>query len=354
MRVIVAILALATTASCAFADPIDLGPGRQPQLAIDSRGRVLLTFARDRSIYLTSSSDNGKTFADPVKVADVKHMDVGMRRGPRIALTRDAIVISAIIGERGGGQDGDLLAWRSTNGGKTWSQPVKVSDAQGSAREGLHALASDGESNLLAVWLDLRSGKAQVFGAPSRDGGKTFEKNQLIYQSPDGHVCECCHPSAAFAASGNIHVIFRNWLAGKRDMWHIASQDAGKTFANASPLDQHAWKLHACPMDGGAIVADEDSFVAAYRSGQMVYLSAGGKESVIGEGTQPTLALGEKGIYCAWLEKGSRLMFRRPFSGDAHALAERAIDPVLAGNGKSAPVLAWENENHVFVEALRE
>ncbi len=32
-----------------------------------------------------------------------------------------AIVISAVVGEKGRGADGDLIAWRSVDGGKTWS-----------------------------------------------------------------------------------------------------------------------------------------------------------------------------------------------------------------------------------------
>ena len=46
----------------------------------------------------------------------------------------------------------------------------------------------------------------------SKDGGQTWSPNFSVYESPDGHICECCHPSAVIAADGAIHVMFRNWL----------------------------------------------------------------------------------------------------------------------------------------------
>src|SRR5436190_12240207 len=85
--------------------PIDLGPGKQPQVAINSAHDILVTFGRDNSIYFTRSSDGGKTFAESTCVAKLKSMPLGMRRGPRIAATKDGIVIAAISAEVGGGKD---------------------------------------------------------------------------------------------------------------------------------------------------------------------------------------------------------------------------------------------------------
>ena len=53
-----------------------------------------------------------------------------MRRGPRIVATQQGIVITAIGGAQGKGKDGDVLAYRSTDKGRTWNGPVKVNDAE--------------------------------------------------------------------------------------------------------------------------------------------------------------------------------------------------------------------------------
>src|SRR5262245_51608162 len=115
--------------------------GRQPVLATDGQ-MVGLAVGRDDGIYFASSRDGGRTFTEPVRVAQTRHRALGLRRGRRIALWGSAIVITGIDGEQGNGKDGDLIAWRSEDGGRTWAGGVRVNDVAGSAREGLHDLAA--------------------------------------------------------------------------------------------------------------------------------------------------------------------------------------------------------------------
>src|SRR5687767_127131 len=138
---------------------------RQPQLATDGK-TVALAFGAGDTVYFARSSDHGQTFSKPVLVANSGKLSLGMHRGPRIAMTPQAIVISAIVGEKGRGEDGDLMAWRSTDGGETWSTGVKVNDVAGAAREGLHAMAYGG-GVLYSTWLDLRSKGMRLYGAAS-------------------------------------------------------------------------------------------------------------------------------------------------------------------------------------------
>ena len=99
--------------------------------------------------------------------------------------SRDAIVISAVAGKRasqgphahGLPENGDLLVWRSADGGRTWSSPSTVNDVAGAAREGLHAMASGAGGLLFTAWLDLREGRTKLYGARSTDGGVTWSKN---------------------------------------------------------------------------------------------------------------------------------------------------------------------------------
>src|ERR1017187_533396 len=123
-------------------------PNRQPQLAA-AGGTVALVFGSGEAIYLARSADNGRSFAAPSKVADLPKMLLGRHRGPRVAMSGKSIVISAIASE-----PGDLLAWRSTDGGRSWSPPTTINDTPKAAREGLHAMVGDAEGHLAAVWLD--------------------------------------------------------------------------------------------------------------------------------------------------------------------------------------------------------
>ena len=103
-----------------------------------------MTFGASGAVYYANSSDGGQKFTAPVEVGAVTKLALGMRRGPRITAGSDAIVVAAI-----GHEDGNVLAWRSTNEGRTWQGPVQVNDAPRDAREGLHALARGPRG---AVW----------------------------------------------------------------------------------------------------------------------------------------------------------------------------------------------------------
>src|SRR5580704_3475678 len=159
-------------------------PYREPQMAA-SQKLVAMAFGAGSAVYVATSTDSGETFSKPVKVAEAAVLPLNRHRGPRIAIVGDAIVVTAVA-------DGELLAWRSADSGKTWSKGVRVSDVPAAAREGLHTLASDGHGILFAAWLDLRREGTRLYGSWSADAGATWSKNVLVYESPDGAICQCC------------------------------------------------------------------------------------------------------------------------------------------------------------------
>ena len=246
-------------------------------------------------------------FSTPVLVANEGPLALGMRRGPRIAATKDFVVITAVVGKQGKGQDGSLLAWRSADQGKTWSKSVTVNDAVDSPREGLHGMAAGSRNFVFVAWLDLRAlvpGKpgTELYEAVSSDGGMTWSLNSLVYRSPDGSICQCCHPSAVIDAKGRIYVMWRNDLGGSRDLYLTSSSDGGKTFPIAKKLGAGTWLLDACPMDGGDITLSRDGVPEAiWRREDQIFVSRpNGPEELVGKGRNPVIADGAKGRYLAW------------------------------------------------------
>lgn len=313
---------------------------RQPQIGVHG-DRVGVTFGSKESIYFAASSDAGRTFSRPVKVASPKNFALGRHRGPRIAISNDAIVVSAVAGELGGGKDGDVIAWRSTDGGRTWSDGVRVNDVAASAREGLHAMAAGKGGQVFAAWLDLRAKGTRIYGSRSTDGGATWSKNVLVYESPSGTVCQCCHPSVAIDSAGNVAVMFRNALAGNRDMYVAKSSDGGKEFGAARKLGEGTWPLEACPMDGGSIAIDAHGGVlSAWRRDAEVFFAPMGKpETKLGPGKDPAVAVSHNEAYVVWSEGGS-LKAGKPGGSEPMTLSESGSYVSLAGG--STVVAAWE------------
>jgi hypothetical protein len=185
----------------------------------------------------------------------------------------------------------------------------------------------------------------------STDGGATWAKNILVYKSPDGSVCECCHPSVAHDSKGTIYVMWRNSLAGARDMYLATSTDGGMTFTPAAKLGAGSWPLKACPMDGGAIVAiAPGKTVSVWRREKSVFLSLEGQneERLLGPGEQPWIAATADGSFVVWLAKrGDTAYLLTPQSKSPVKLSGNAADPVLATGpaGQRAVVAAWESRD---------
>ena len=329
---------------------------KQPQAAIGANGHVHLVFGIGDTVQYAGAK-NGNTFEKSKPAFQVPNMPLGMRRGPRIATAGDVIVVTAIGGKTGKGRSGDVLSWRSNDEGTTWLGPVRVNDAADSAREGLHAMASGADGSVWCVWLDLRDKKSEIYAARSIDSGETWEPNICVYRSPDGSVCECCHPSVAVEDNG-LHVMFRNSLAGNRDMYVTSSVDNGKSFTPARKLGQGTWSLDACPMDGGMLAVNAAGAIeTVWRRDGNVYLTTktGDFEELLGRGQQPWIAATGTGAYIVWTsEREGDLMLRSSGSQDAKKLSQNARDPmvVASADGKGAIVCCWEAKHGANTEVV--
>lgn len=326
--------------------PVGEAPAKQPQLATDGR-TVAMVYGAGKTILFTRSTDQGRTFSNPVPVATPESLLLNRHRGPRVAFVPGAIVVSAIV------NTGDLVTFRSTDMGATWQKGAVINDVPTAAREGLHNLASDGKGTLFADWLDLRDKGTKLYGSKSSDGGVTWSKNVLIYQSADGSICECCHPSATISATGEVLVMWRNTLAGSRDMYLARSKD-GVTFGKAEKLGEGTWVLKACPMDGGGVVADAvGNVTTAWRREKQIYLAKpGAKETVIGEGIDVSLAAVKNGVYAVW-SSVTGIHLSVPNGTASITLAAKGAYPNILALPQGGALVAWEIDGKIVVEPVK-
>ena len=333
-------------------------PAREPRFAVNG-STVALAFGAGTGIYFDLSRDSGKTFSGPVKVADAPVVPLTRHRGPRIVFANGAIVITAVAGKTSGGphahglpSDGDLIAWRSTDTGKTWSKGIVINDVPGAPTEGLHALASDGKEHLFAAWLDHRGGHGtKLYGAQSRDGGATWSKNVLIYASPDGTICECCAPSLAIDSHSETLVMWRNCLDGSRDMYLSRSRD-GATFSKPEKLGDGTWKINACPMDGGGLVVSQGRIITLWRREHDLFLASPGKpETRLATGVDSAIAAGAGGIYAIW-SAASGIQAMIPGKSQPIDLGAKGSFPAIAALPGGAAIAAWEQDGEIAIRQI--
>ena len=133
---------------------------------------------------------------------------------------------------------------------------------------------------------------------------RTWSRNVLLYESPDGPICPCCDPSLAAMGRGEFTVMWRNALGGSRDLYTLRLRD-GHPVGAPVKQGEGTWKLDACPMDGGGVAVRDGQVASAWRRDHDIYLATAGQA-------------GSEDRYRA----GRRL--RRQFSGLLHRL-EHAV-----------------------------
>ncbi|MBC8012128.1 MAG: exo-alpha-sialidase [Burkholderiales bacterium] len=319
----------------------------QPQLAVTNEGRVYLVYGSNKSVYVARSVDGGASFDKPVKVTTAPSLAIGMRRGPRIAAQGDHVTVTLNAGE--------LLAFSSPDGGRTWTGPVTINDVPGSSREGLHDLAVTPNGRLFLTWLDLREGTTALFASESSDGGQTWTRNAPLYRSPETSICECCHPSAVFDSAGNLAVMWRNWLGGSRDLWLMIRQAGSERFSEPVKQGAGTWKLNGCPMDGGDVFANtRGNFDTVWqRAGSIFIQSPNQPELRLAAGQQPVAAIVGDHTLIAW-QKGADIWSVQLSSGnpvsEPAVLAVGARYPALVALSRSKAILAYEQGSDVIVE----
>lgn len=137
----------------------------------------------------------------------------------------------------------DLLFSRSTDGGKTWSGPIKLNSASGLPRddngalEGFHGVVAP-DGTLYTIWDD-RDG---IMTAVSRDGGRTFGKDQRIisagpaYFSITGVSRSNGFPQIGIdprgsSRGGRLYVSWSDYNNGDVDVFVASSSDHGRSWS---------------------------------------------------------------------------------------------------------------------------
>lgn len=191
-----------TDLGLSFMTPIDLNPylgATAPTTGPDGEIYVVGTPA-----YVTKSIDGGLNFGDTINTEDPVHPAEGwgimMHDGiwslsePVIAVDKSSSIhrgtvyityVSTALG------DGDLFCVKSTDGGTSWSQSVRVNnDTIGNNRDQFHFWMTVDDSGFVdVVFLDRRNDPDNIlcdaYFAQSRDGGRTFKNFKLTSQNFD-------------------------------------------------------------------------------------------------------------------------------------------------------------------------
>ncbi len=123
----------------------------------------------------------------------------------------------------------DHVAVRSTDGGKTFSAPVMISDdgwVTGCPHAGI-SIASDSEDRIHALWFTAgrTEEEAGIYYTFSKDGGLSYEPRQLVAKTPAKSVL---HTQVTTDKNDNVWATWVN-IEGEKPQIFLAHRDQGKT-----------------------------------------------------------------------------------------------------------------------------
>ena len=176
-------------------------------------------------------------------------------------------------------KDSELMLVRSTDDGKTWSQPIEIDNNPGLPRDDNGALEGFAgvvapDSTFYAVWGD---GNHVVFTS-SHDGGRTFARTRnIIDTAPTMFTIEALSRTNGFpqiaidprggGKGGRLYVTWSDYRNGDVDVFCSTSTDHGESWSPAvrvntdaihNGADQFFQWLAVDPADGSADVVFYD------------------------------------------------------------------------------------------------
>jgi len=239
--------------------PLPAGQDRPyaPDLAFAPDGTLYVTYVNlsgpgnsPDALWLARSTDGGRTLGGPVRVAS------GFTFQSRLAVDRQgAIDVTWLQAESVGtlsltGPPSPIVMSRSTDEGRTFSPPVRVSDGQ-RVRVGAATPVIDSDGGIVVLYEDFKA-DARDFenleGPPwdqpfalvvtrSADGGRTFspgvEIETDVVASERFLVYLPVFPSIAAAQDGRLYVSWSDSRHGLRDVLLRRSSDLGRTWTNS-------------------------------------------------------------------------------------------------------------------------
>ncbi len=241
------------------------GSGIVPDAEIDNSGTVHVAYVDSANLYYVKSTDGGSSFSVPLKVnSEEGNVGGGTYRGPDLALGGNGVVhVVWYDNAYGLGLPRDQWGVHYARVDPAAGKVSGERNLNGRPSDN-YSLAANSTGAVAVTWT-----AAGMYLQTSADNGDTFsEPVRVLPESVD--PCECCATRTLFTADGGLYVIYRDKADNVRDMhllsWPNAASGGSPAFSSLL-LSVETWKIDLCPMTGSYLETTPDgSLLAAWET----------------------------------------------------------------------------------------
>lgn len=220
-----------------------------PRMTLSADGNPVVVFGHATQGKLYVAKGNGAGFNSPVVLfPQTVQAYLANWTGPDITANQDTVIV---IFKAKPFDTGHIYAVRSTDGGATFSDTIRVDDHD-SGRTFLPSVKFDVDGNPVVSYMtfdNFADLNPQYVIAHSPNGGTSYGASVPVSTINGAEACDCC-PSDLVVNGNNIALLYRNNDANIRDIFGILSTDNGQNFTASENLENLNWNLNACPSTG--------------------------------------------------------------------------------------------------------
>jgi hypothetical protein len=237
----------------------------RPALAVgatfDAQGRLWRVSTADGFVEVRHSEDKGRTFSAAVRVnREAARIAGDGDNRPKIAVAGNGTVVVSYTEHLAEPFSGHVYLSRSTDGGRSFSAPLRVNSDDATISHRFESLAIDQAGRVHVVWIDKRDqAAARARGAPYAGAAlyhavvKPDEWGPVANRKLIDHSCECCRIALALDTDSTPVAVWRHVYEGNiRD--HALLRLDGKS--QPARVAHDGWKIDACPHHGPSLAVD--------------------------------------------------------------------------------------------------
>lgn len=221
-------------------------------------------FHLKRGSYFSKSMDGGESWSAPVSIANSDQSDSIF---PTLALDHDGNLITAWL-NYGDNKKLDIHFAKSTDGGESWSNSVKVNDDSRTMEWAdlvypTPSLVVDGNGTLMLAWTDNRNDHLDIYFARSEDGGQSWLQPNVRINHHE--LNDQVTPWLTVGENNAVYAVWADERDGTSKVYFAKSSDGGLNWSHSDLVNPPSDM--STQHDPRVVVSEGDIYVA-WRKGR--------------------------------------------------------------------------------------